>query len=67
MKALSGRELCKVLERKGWTLIRINSSHHVYGKAGARPIPVPVHGNRTLKGGTQRGIMKQAGLTEADL
>ena len=67
MKALSGREICKVLERKGWTLIRTRSSHHIYGKPGARSIPVPVHGNRTLKGGTQRGIMKQAGLAEDDL
>ena len=67
MKALSGREMCKVLERKGWTLIRIHSSHHIYGKPGSRSIPVPVHGNHTLRGGTQLGIMKQAGLTEADL
>ena len=67
MKALPGREMCKVLERKGWTLIRINSSHHICGKPGARSIPVPVHGSRALKKGTQLGIMKLAGLTEADL
>ncbi len=59
--------MCKVLERNGWTLIRIRSSHHVYGRPGARSIPVPVHGNRTLKAGTQLGIMKQAGLTAGDL
>lgn len=28
---------------------------------------VPVHGNRDLKPGTQHGILKDAGLTEADL
>jgi predicted RNA binding protein YcfA (HicA-like mRNA interferase family) len=27
---------------------------------------VPVHGNQDLKPGTQRSIMRDAGLTEAD-
>jgi predicted RNA binding protein YcfA (HicA-like mRNA interferase family) len=68
LKALSGKQMCKVLERHGWRLDRINGSHHVYTKAG-RPetIPVPVHANKTLKTGTQRGIMRKAGLTAADL
>ena len=67
MKAVSGKALCKALERKGWNLIRISGSHYIYGKLGARSVPVPVHGNRILKAGTQIGIMKQAGLTDADL
>jgi predicted RNA binding protein YcfA (HicA-like mRNA interferase family) len=68
VKAVSGKELCKALERKGWLLKRIRGSHHIYGHL-ARPdtiIPVPVHGNQTLRTGTQQGIMKDAGLTEAD-
>jgi predicted RNA binding protein YcfA (HicA-like mRNA interferase family) len=32
-----------------------------------RPIPVPVHGNSNLRTGTQRSIVRQAGLTDADL
>jgi predicted RNA binding protein YcfA (HicA-like mRNA interferase family) len=49
MKAVSGKEMCKALERAGWRLVRIRSSHHIYHKAGApRPVPVPVHGNQTL-------------------
>jgi predicted RNA binding protein YcfA (HicA-like mRNA interferase family) len=67
VKAVSGKALCKALEQKGWTLIRISGSHYIYGKLGSRSVPVPVHGNRTLKTGTQIGIMKQAGLTDADL
>jgi predicted RNA binding protein YcfA (HicA-like mRNA interferase family) len=67
VKAVSGKALCKALERKDWVLIRISGSHYVYGKPGVRSVPVPVHGNRTLKTGTQIGIMKQAGLTDADL
>jgi predicted RNA binding protein YcfA (HicA-like mRNA interferase family) len=68
MKHVSGAQMCKVLERKGWTLARIHGSHHIFNRPGARrPIPVPVHGNQTLKAGTQRSIMREAGLTDADL
>jgi predicted RNA binding protein YcfA (HicA-like mRNA interferase family) len=68
MKSVSGKEMCKALERAGWRLIRIRSSHHIYHRVGApRPVPVPVHGNRTLQGKLQRAIMKEAGLRESEL
>lgn len=67
MKALSGREFCRVLERHGWTLLRVQGSHHVYGKAGiATRLSVPVHAGQTLKPGLQRAFMKSASLTDAD-
>ena len=68
MKPVSGSEMCEALERKGWRKVRIRGSHHIYNRAGARrPIPVPVHGSHPLRKGTQRRIMRQAGLTDADL
>ncbi|MFO0969125.1 MAG: type II toxin-antitoxin system HicA family toxin [Gemmataceae bacterium] len=68
MKAISGKAMCKVLERNGWELKRTKSSHHIYGKPGVDVIvTVPVHGNRDLRTGTQKKIMKDAGLTENDL
>jgi predicted RNA binding protein YcfA (HicA-like mRNA interferase family) len=67
MKAVSGKEMCRILERDGWRCTRIRGSHHRFEKAGQAPLVVPVHGNKTLKTGTQREIMKNAGLTEADL
>ena len=68
MKAVSGKDLCKALARAGWKLLRIRGSHHVYGNPeGSVTVSVPVHGNRALPAGTQHGIMKAAGLTEADL
>jgi predicted RNA binding protein YcfA (HicA-like mRNA interferase family) len=68
VKAVSGKHLCKVLERKAWKLARIHSSHHIYKNPdGTRTVSVPVHGNQTLPTGTQHGIMKTAGLTDADL
>lgn len=68
MKPVSGKVFCKVLERRGWTLQRISGAHYIYHRPGARrPVPVPVHGNDDLKPGTQRALMRQAGLTDADL
>jgi predicted RNA binding protein YcfA (HicA-like mRNA interferase family) len=69
VKAVSGKDMCKALERKGWILNRIRGSHHIYTHLEHPDtiIPVPVHGNRTLRTGTQKGIMKDAGLSETDL
>ena len=52
MKAISGKEFAKALERKGWVLLRIQSSHHIYGKQGSNVrLSLPVHGNQTMKQG----------------
>lgn len=60
--------MCKILERLGWRLARIKSSHHIYKKPGEVAIvTVPVHGNKDLRQGTQATIMKVAGLTDEDL
>jgi predicted RNA binding protein YcfA (HicA-like mRNA interferase family) len=59
--------MCRILERHGWVCTRIRGSHHGFEKSGQPPVVVPVHGNKTLKTGTLREIMKNAGLTEADL
>ena len=68
MKPVSGKRLCRALESKGWALDHIHSSHHVYRKPGERlPLSVPVHGNRDMATGTQRKLMRQAGLTDEDL
>ncbi|HEX4965501.1 MAG TPA: type II toxin-antitoxin system HicA family toxin [Thermoanaerobaculia bacterium] len=63
MKPLTGKELCSLLERHGWSLLRVHGSHHVYGKPGSSVrLSVPVHGNQALKIGLQRHLLKQAGL-----
>ena len=68
MKAISGKDFCRVLERNGWSLLRVHGSHHIYGKDGVNVRPsVPVHGNQSLKIGLLNNLMKSAGLTEADL
>ena len=68
MKSLSGKELAKVLERHGWSLLRVQSSHHIYGKPGSNVrLSIPIHGNQTLKTGLLKHLIKLAGLNENDL
>jgi predicted RNA binding protein YcfA (HicA-like mRNA interferase family) len=66
VKAVSGRDLARILEGKGWQLLRARGSHHLYGR-GTERIVIPIHGNRALKTGLQHDLMKQAGLLEEDL
>lgn len=68
MKAVSGKEFAKILERHGWSLLRVQGSHHIYGKAGSDVrLSVPIHGNQPLKTGLLRHLMKLAGIKEDDL
>jgi predicted RNA binding protein YcfA (HicA-like mRNA interferase family) len=68
MKTVKGSEFAKVLEKRGWKLLRVNGSHHIYGKDGhIERISVPIHGNKPLKVGLLRHLMKIAGLKESDL
>ncbi len=65
MRAISGKELTRLLERHGWVLLRIQGSHHIYGKPGsAVRLSVPVHGNRPLRIGLPRHLLKMADLPE---
>jgi len=67
LKAVSGKRFCRTLERHGWELKRVNGSHHIYAKSGSvARISVPVHGNKPLKMGLQRQLMKLSGITEND-
>lgn len=68
MKAVSGRDFAKLLEKKGWELRRTKGSHHIYAKTGhpAR-ISIPIHGNTPLKTGLLRHFMKIAGIDESEV
>ena len=64
MKSVSGKELARTLERHGWLLLRVNGSHHIYGKAGSIVrLSVPIHGNQPLKTGLLRHLLKMADLS----
>ena len=68
MKAISGKEFARLLEKKGWTLGRIKGSHHIYIKEGTPVrISVPIHGKNPLKIDLLRHFMKVAGVDEGEL
>ena len=66
MKVVSGRELVRILKARGWVVDRIRGSHYALS-CETRKVVVPVHGNRDLRIGLQAQLMKDAGITEADL
>lgn len=68
MKAVSGKRFCQLLEAKGWRLMRVRGSHHIYAKAHTPiRISVPVRGSASLKLGLQRHLMKLADIDESEL
>ncbi|HZT31365.1 MAG TPA: type II toxin-antitoxin system HicA family toxin [Bryobacteraceae bacterium] len=64
MKSITGPEMCRLLEANGWSLRRINGSHHIYSKPGERKvISIPVHGSKNLKSGLALRIARDAGVS----
>ncbi|MDI3471038.1 MAG: hypothetical protein OJF62_003101 [Pseudolabrys sp.] len=61
MKTISGRDFARIVERRGWRLLRVAGSHHIYGKQGSVVrLSIPVHGNQPLKIGLLRHLAKLA-------
>jgi predicted RNA binding protein YcfA (HicA-like mRNA interferase family) len=68
MRAIAGREFARMIERRGWQLLRINGSHHIYGNAGSVVrLSVPIHGNRPLKAGLLRHLARLAEIPDDEL
>ena len=68
MKPVSGKDFAKLLKRNGWQLLRIQGSHHIYGKSGSDVrLSFPIHKNQNLKIGLQKHLMKLANLSDSDL
>ena len=50
MTSVCGRDRAKTVERKGWVLLRVPGSHHIYGQEGSIVhLSIPVHEGRDLK------------------
>jgi predicted RNA binding protein YcfA (HicA-like mRNA interferase family) len=68
LKSISGKRFSKLLENKGWILVRVSGSHHVYMKTGnSARISLPIHGNEDLKIGLLKHFMKVADIVENEL
>ena len=68
MRSIAGREFARMIERRGWQLLRISGSHHIYGKSGSVVrLSVPIHSNRPLKTGLLRHLAKLAEIPDDEL
>ena len=57
VKPISGRDLARILERRGWELMRVNGSHHIFGRTGdIVRLSVPIHAGKMLKTGLLRHL-----------
>jgi len=54
--------------RRGGILARINGSHHIYTQDGRiERVVIPIHGNKSLKIGLQKSLMKMIPVSEDGL
>jgi predicted RNA binding protein YcfA (HicA-like mRNA interferase family) len=67
MATLVAARFVRALGRLGWTVERRSGSHAILTRPGRNPITVPMHKGRTLKEGTARSIIKEAGVSEEQL
>ena len=65
MKALSAKQIVKILEANGYYVARQRGSHIIYkSNITGQIVPVPLHGgNKALPIGTFLAIVKQSGLS----
>jgi len=67
LSVLSGKDVCKILERHGFIEIRRRGSHIAMQKRipeSTVTIPVPDH--KELRSGTSMSIIRQSGLPRAE-
>jgi len=68
MRTITGRDFARMVERRGWQLLRVAGSHHIYGKTGSVVrLSIPIHGNRPLKTGLLRHLAKLAEIPDDEL
>ena len=56
---ISGKEMCKILEKLGFCKVHQKGSHVRYVHSDSRKTVVPVHGNEKLSIGLIREILRQ--------
>ena len=57
--------MVRFLEKQGFTIVRVRGSHHFFERGNQRT-SVPVHGDRNLKIGTLRSILRDIDLSPAE-
>ena len=60
-RSVTGKDLVRLLQQRGWRLEHIRGSHHILRKDG-KTLSVPVHGGKDLGKGLVARLLKEAGL-----
>lgn len=63
---ITAAQLVRALKRDGWVEIRQKGSHMTLERSG-KVVTIPMHASITLRRGTLKSILKQAGITVDDL
>ena len=63
---ISGKELCKILERIGFEMIRGKGSHLRLKHPDGRRTVIPIHGNEKIGKGLLKEILNQAKLSREE-
>lgn len=58
---MNGKQIISRLTAEGWSLVRVNGSHHIMSRNGIK-VPVPVHGTKDIKPGTLASIARATGV-----
>ncbi|MBM4059690.1 MAG: type II toxin-antitoxin system HicA family toxin [Planctomycetes bacterium] len=67
LRRLSGREVCAILQRHGFVVVRQRGSHLVMQReSGNSTITVPVPDHKELKTGTLLAIVRQSLVPRAE-
>lgn len=67
LRVLSGREVCRILARNGFTEVRRRGSHVILQKRTAgSTVTVPVPDHREIRFGTLQSIIRQSGLPRSE-
>ena len=67
LSVLSGKDVCKILERHGFIEIRRRGSHIAMQKRTPEStVTIPVPDHKELRSGTLMSIIRQSGLPRAE-
>ncbi len=64
---LNSDQIIKVLELKGFKLLRIKGSHHIYRNFETKRMTIVPYHKKDLPKGTFMEILKQAGIKKNEL
>ena len=64
---ITARQIIKILENKGFVLVRQSGSHKIYKNAKGQRVTVPFHSGKILHPKLLKSILKDAGISVEEL